>query len=236
MSRSSGVNALITPTGGGAGRGLATLMRDKSEGHIENNDSNILNEQKKKLVCKIVTYNLIEPILLILALIDSVCYPNIATAVYFVCVIFFTLMMLSKDTTQIKLKQVISIGLIVLTFAAVVAKTVKVVELHKLGEFKLDESDVLWYKTLGIYVEFKTVKLKTINVFLTFFFDCMMFVFAILFLILYTTHKKDALLIYRADAKTQYVLHPNFEKHHWIFCVVALAFLLIDAIFVQSVF
>ena len=103
LSRNSGVNALITPTGGGV-RGLATMMKDKSEGHIEKNDSNILNEQKRKLVCKIVAYNLIEPILLILALIDSVCYPNLATAIYFVCVIFLTLMMLTKDTTKIKLK------------------------------------------------------------------------------------------------------------------------------------
>ena len=122
------------------------------------------------------------------------------------------------------------------SFGVIIAKTVEVVELHKMGEFKLSENDVLWYKTLGIYVEFKTVKLKTINVFLTFFLDCMMFAFSILLLALYTTHKKDALLIYRADVKTQYVLHPNFEKHHWIFCVISLAFLLLDCVFVQSVF
>jgi integral membrane sensor domain MASE1 len=85
-----------------------------------------------------VIFNCLEPILIILLMLNSVFYPNFGTAVYFLFSLLLTSLCLNKDEKKIKMKQMLSIAIIGLSVAILITKAIVIVDLHKQGEIDLD--------------------------------------------------------------------------------------------------
>jgi integral membrane sensor domain MASE1 len=85
-----------------------------------------------------VIFNCLEPILIILLMLNSVFYPNFGTAVYFLFSLLLTSLCLNKDEKKIKMKQMLSIAIIGLSVAILITKAIVIVDLHKQGELDLD--------------------------------------------------------------------------------------------------
>ena len=78
-----------------------------------------------------VIFNCLEPFMLFLLMLNSLIYPNFPSAIYFSCSIFLTFMCLHKSEKKIKLKQILSIGMMVFSILVLILKTVFIVNLHK---------------------------------------------------------------------------------------------------------
>ena len=118
-------------------------------------------------------------------MLNSIFYPNIGTAVYFVLSIFLTALCLSKDEKKIKLKQILCISIIAISLGILITKAVFIVDLNSDVDLTLDSDDALMYKTSGIYVTLNSSKNAVVNVFMSIFFDFMEFFLCIIMTILY---------------------------------------------------
>lgn len=78
-----------------------------------------------------------ENIILFLMLLNSVIYPNAATAVYYVITLSLTGISLTKDRKKVQLKYGISIATLVITLLILIAKAIILVLLNHEGEITL---------------------------------------------------------------------------------------------------
>ncbi|CDW91199.1 UNKNOWN [Stylonychia lemnae] len=229
-SRGSQINNLLTQRGI-----LPTQQRAQSEGKLSN-DSAYIRKQKRRIACRIVCFNLLEPILIGLLLLNSVFYPNFGSALYFVFALFLTGLCLTKDEKKIKLKQFTSIAILFIAFAIIITKIVFLVELRNMGELKLDSEDVLLYETSGIYIQQSTTKIRVVNVVISVLFDIIELILCILITVLYGSQRKDLREGLKADGTGQFLLNQHFEKHQETICILALISIALDSIMVQTVF
>lgn len=143
------------------------------------------------MIRNMIFFNCLEPFLLILLLLNSIVYPNFGTALYLIFALSLTGLCLSKEEKKINLKQIFAIVILISSVAILITKAVFIVDLHKQGELNLDETDILMYRTCGIYIHLTTNKIGIINVFMSIFFDIMEFILCILVVILYGSQRKD---------------------------------------------
>lgn len=197
-----------------AGRTLGHIPAHQREEGRNSVDSNYFRKQKQAMIRKMVVYNCLEPFFLSVLMLNAVFYPNLVTAFYFTVSLALTSLSLRKEEKKIKLKQVLSLAMIGISIAVLVAKAVFIVDLHKQEDLLLlDPDDVLMYRTSGIYITIETSKMKVVNVFMSIFFDFMNMILSAVLVLLYGSQRKDVNMPLRADGIGSYLMNPSLEKH-----------------------
>jgi hypothetical protein len=122
-------------------------------------------------------------------MLNSVVYPNIISAVYFLHALLLVWLMMTRVDRVIKSKFYISIMMILAALAALVGKSVIVYFMWKnkrIPTFTTD--DILFYKNFGILILQKTVLIDNVSTFLN---DFLEIILTIAVTIIYRQHYND---------------------------------------------
>ena len=124
--------------------------KDKSEMSIH---SKYDEKKRKKLTSSILIYNCFENFVLFLMMLNSVIYPSVSSASYFILALVLTILSLTRDEHTIKFKFIIGIILFGLSIALGIFKGVMLILLNDQGTLVLSSEDRYFYDSIGIRID-----------------------------------------------------------------------------------
>lgn len=101
----------------------------------------------------IILYNCLENFLLFAMLLNSVIYPSVSSAFYFLSAMGLTAISMNKDEKKVKLKFDLSIALLVISAGIMITKGVFLIMLNNEGVLSLSKDERLLYDSLGIRID-----------------------------------------------------------------------------------